>query len=412
MRQYFTVIHRYCGLVMALFLVLAGLTGTLIAFYDELEAILHPELMLVAPAPNQAMLSPITLMERMQKQYPHAIFNRIRLHQEPGKSYSFFLKAAPGLPKSALINDEIFINPYTGSVLGERKWGDIQQGVINLMPFIYRLHFTLALDKVGRYLLGMIALIWTLDCFVGAYLTLPARQRNASITNLKLARQWFQRWQKAWTIRWQAGVDKVNFDWHRASGLWVWAMLFVLAWSSVAFNLREVYNPVMKAVFAKQTGWTEQAKLLKPLTKPTLDMRSALTTGRALMLQLSHKKDFIIRHEANIIYDPSKGIYIYIVNSNLDVSTETANTAVMYSATTGEFLQSYLPTKMTTGDTITEWVMALHTAKVGGLPMQIFVSVMGLIVAGLSITGLYIWLKKRKARSVMKRQKIKESFSN
>lgn len=42
--------------------------------------------------------------------------------------------------------------------------------------------------------------------------------------------------------------------------------------------------------------------------------------------------------------------------------------------------------------------MALHTAMVFGLPMQIFVSVMGLIVVTLSVTGVVIWLKKRQGR--------------
>lgn len=38
---------------------------------------------------------------------------------------------------------------------------------------------------------------------------------------------------------WEAGGYKLNFDLHRAGGLWLWAMLFILAWSSVAFNLSE-----------------------------------------------------------------------------------------------------------------------------------------------------------------------------
>lgn len=44
-----------------------------------------------------------------------------------------------------------------------------------------------------------------------------------------------------------AGSFRFNYDLHGASGLWVWAMLFVFAWSGVAFNLEsQVYNPVME----------------------------------------------------------------------------------------------------------------------------------------------------------------------
>ena len=35
-------------------------------------------------------------------------------------------------------------------------------------------------------------------------------------------------------------------DLHRAGGLWLWAMLFVFAWSSVAFNLTPAYDAVMR----------------------------------------------------------------------------------------------------------------------------------------------------------------------
>ena len=50
------------------------------------------------------------------------------------------------------------------------------------------------------------------------------------------------------------------------------------------------------------------------------------------------------------------------------------------------------------GNTVSEWLRALHTADVFGLPYRIFVCVLGLIITMLSVTGVYIWWKKRKAR--------------
>lgn len=59
-------------------------------------------------------------------------------------------------------------------LLGKRDPGDLSQGLENLMPFVYKLHFALALDEVGGWILGITALVWTPDCFVGFYLALPA----------------------------------------------------------------------------------------------------------------------------------------------------------------------------------------------------------------------------------------------
>lgn len=56
-----------------------------------------------------------------------------------------------------------------------------------------------------------------------------------------------------WLVTWRSAPYRLNFDLHRASGLWTWVMLFILAWSSVVFNLsNEVYTPVTKLVFDMQ----------------------------------------------------------------------------------------------------------------------------------------------------------------
>lgn len=73
----------------------------------------------------------------------------------------------------------------------------------------------------------------------------------------------------------------------------------------------------------------------------------------------------------------------------------------MLSATNGNLLAIYLPTGLASADTVTQWLIAVHKAKVWGLPMQIFVSAMGLLVVGLTVTGVIIWFKKRKSRTVV-----------
>jgi uncharacterized iron-regulated membrane protein len=411
MRQIFVLIHRYVGLVMSLFLVVAGITGMFIAFYDELEALIHPELMLVQPTPHLSMIDPITLSEKVQQQYPNAWISRVDLHQRTGNSAVFFLQPRPGLPESSMSNNQIFVNPYTGELLGERKWGDITQGTINLMPFIYRLHFSLALGVVGSYTFGVIALLWTLDCFVGAYLTFPAKGRQPQnkinlITRILNAKSWLGRWRKSWKVRWHGGLHKISFDLHRAGGLWVWAMLFVFAWSSVAFNLTEVYAPVMKSIFASQKIEDDLPSLAQPLLKPALNWQTALRQGRAHMQQASEKKHFTVNHEGRISYNANKGIYTYSVNSSLDVSEKSQQTEVIFNADNGTLVAQYFPTGTASANTITEWLIALHMAMVWGLPMQIFISFMGFVVAGLSITGIYIWFKKRNSSLYIKQQRL------
>ena len=45
---------------------------------------------------------------------------------------------------------------------------------------------------------------------------------------------------------------------------------------------------------------------------------------------------------------------------------------------------------------MTTWLIELHMANLFGLPYRIFVCVLGLVIVMLSVTGVYIWWKKRR----------------
>src|SRR5208283_389698 len=72
--------------------------------------------------------------------------------------------------------------------------------------------------------------------------------------------------------------------------------------------------------------------------------------------------------------------------------------SINFDADTGALRSLNLPTGQHSGNTISAWLYALHMADVFGLPYRIFVCVLGLVIAMLSVTGVYIWWKKRKAR--------------
>lgn len=404
-RPVLVLVHRWVGLGMAGFLLVTGLTGTLLAWNDELEAAISPQLFVVEPpAVDAPKLDPLVLRERFLERHPGLAIQHLPLQVRSGRSMQFFVEAranAEGGTVAELPNDQVFMNPYTGEVLGERKWGAISQGLKNLIPFVYRLHYQLALGVVGGYIFGVIALLWTLDCLVGAYLTFPARVRRMPGKALKAGgKSWAVRWWAAWQVRWSGGAYKVNFDLHRAGGLWVWAMLFVMAWSGVAFNLAEVYTPVMKAVFEHQPDEASlpQLQLASPQSVPRLDWQQARDRGRTLMGEQAQHVGFTIHREDSLAYLAMHGLYRYQVQSGSDVRWHEGRTRVYFDANNGTQRAVWLPTGAASGDTIYTWITSLHMAALWGTPMKLFVCMMGLVVAMLSVTGVFIWLKKRRAR--------------
>lgn len=412
-RPLLVLIHRYVGLTMAGFLLVAGLTGSLLAWNDELEAAISPALFRAAPPGADARpLDPLALRGRVQALYPNAFVARAPLTVEPGRSLVFRLSALPDPATGAapdLPDDQVFVNPYTGEVLGERKRGDITQGLKNLMPFLYRLHYSLALGSVGSYAFGIVALLWTLDCFAGAYLTFPARQRRKAPG--AAGKSWLARWWPVWKVRWTGGSYKLNFDLHRAGGLWPWAMLFVLAWSSVAFNLSEVYDPVMKALFAHQPDGPTSRNPAVPQLEPGIDWFAAREVGRRLMAEQARAQGFVVLREDALTYDPRQGRYNYRVYSDRDLSQHWGGTQVSFDANSGALAHVWLPTGAASGDTLRTWFVSLHMAALWGLPFRLFVCLLGLGVAMLSVTGTLIWWRKRQGRLKMEGKRAAESAS-
>lgn len=408
MRAAWVRAHRYVGLALAGFLCVIGITGALLAWNDTLDMRLNPALLRASPPqPNATPLDPLDLRARVAAQYPDAHVRYAPLVPTEGGAYVFYLQARGDV---ALPDDQVFINPYTGAVQGARRWGDIGQGVKNLMPFVERLHYSLALGVAGTYAFGVIALLWTLDCFVGAWLTLPPRAASAAKNATRPANRpanrpatsrrqhWFARWTPAWKLRLGGGRYKLTFDLHRAGGLWLWFMLFVFAWSGVSFNLPAIYEPAMRALLPHQAG---EAALPAPgvyTPDPVLPWKEALAAGRHLMEGEASRHDFHVIEEAALQYDAWRAVYAYSVRSSADVRTHNGLTTVMFDANTGARLSAWIPTGAAAGDTVRSWLASLHMATMWGWPFKAFVSVMGLATALLSITGVLIWRKKKRGR--------------
>ena len=391
MRQTFILIHRYVGLVIALFLVVAGLTGSLLTFYHELDTAINPSLMKVEPPhKNAQVMDPLQLREEVALKLPGAVIGRVPLEQKPDEATVFYVDWED---ESTAKDDTWFVNPYTAEILGSRTWGNFSQGKKNLMPFIYRLHYSLALGTVGSYLMGIIALLWTIDCFVGAYITFPPPTKKK-----RTPKEWLHRWKPSWLVRANKLFSFV-FTFHRASGLWVWAMLFVFAWSSVGLNLHEVYNPVMKATFGMEKPVYQQiGELEKPLYNPKISWEEAYALCQKYMTAQAQQKGFELQGERGLRYRAAKGYYQYNVRSSLDISEKYPGTAVYLDANTGELLAFDAPTGQNTGKTITRWLYHLHWADIKylGLPYRIFVTFIGIVIAFLSVSGVWIWWKKKR----------------
>ncbi len=397
-RQHWVLIHRWAGLIMAGLLIVVGLTGSLLAFYPELNKLINPQ---VYQIQSGKPLSLSELAELGLKKIPAARVDTIFYGGE-GEAAWVGMSAHPGQPE--LEFGYLRLDPVSGEEIMRQTWGAILEGWHNLMPFIYKLHYNLALGAFGMWVLGICALIWTIDCFVGFYLTLPQRKKSAPpmspASSAAKIPDWWRRWKPAWKIRWQASRYKLNFDLHRANGLWLWPVLFIFAWSSVYMNLWDtVYTWTTRAVFDYKTPWTELPRLDDDATRePRLNWRQAQAAGRHWMDRQAELHQFEVYQPVALRLDRERHVYQYTVRSSRDIQDRRGTTRVFFDADTGAFKLLLLPSGQYTGNTITSWLYALHMGNVFGLPWRIFVCITGLIIVMLSVTGIIIWSKKRAAQ--------------
>jgi uncharacterized iron-regulated membrane protein len=61
-------------------------------------------------------------------------------------------------------------------------------------------------------------------------------------------------------------------------------------------------------------------------------------------------------------------------------------------------LSQNVPWRGSAADVFVQLQLPLHSGRILGMPGRIYMSVMGLVVTMLSITGIAIWARKRRAR--------------
>lgn len=411
-RAFALVAHRYVGLAIAVFLAVAGITGSALTFVHELDAVINPGLLRVRPPLRSTLpLAPTVLRESLLRQLPTgSLVDMVPLDVHPGQAATFFATIAA--TTSVKPDDQFFVDPYTGALLGSRRYGDLSQGLRNLMPFVYQLHYSLALGTVGSYLMGIVALLWTADCFVGAYLTMPVRPKRLHGKHSK--RAWIWRWMPAWFVR-TSKLFSLVFTWHRASGLWLWALLLVFGWSAVAMNLREVYNPAMRSLFEMRPNAYETLPIrAKRRAHNKLGWSEAHKVGQALMAAKTAEQRIRVIRERRMRYDAARGAFSYQVRSTGDVSARLATTTVWFDGDTGRLLAFESPTGQQMGNTLTSWLYGLHFADVAvlGILYRILVCALGFAIGSLSVTGVWIWWKKRFKRPKNKRSSYRDPLSS
>jgi uncharacterized iron-regulated membrane protein len=406
-------LHRYIGLSLALFLIIIAGTGSIIAFYDDLERTFNARMRVVTPqGKGWSVRDALVIRAQLEAQDPRSHVFSLQFPQKPDES--LFSRVMPAIdPRSGepyhIDYDEVFANPYTGERLGQRTIGETTLKPEGLFSFLYYLHYALIFPLgLGILLIGALGLVWAFESITGFYLTLPPKVKQAK-SGVR-PRPFLRRWSTSWKVSRGPNSVRMILDLHRATGLWLWPLLLIFAITGFALNQGGPYASFVSK-FTDYAHFQERpprAPLAQPLLDPPVDWFKAAELGQRYFAEQAETESFTLGKPAAIEYRRDLGMYFFLMHTSRDLldaqgnPTETDSPAtaatIAIDARDGRFLGLQLPTGQRAGNTVTNWLIALHVTAIGGRPWQIAVSAFGLTVVGISATGVLLWWRRRKSR--------------
>lgn len=373
-------LHRWFGIALGSIIVLAGATGTALVFEHELDDWLNADLHRSVQAGPPLALS--ALQQAIESRYPAERIRRMQLDGEPGQAMLVELvpRAAAGKGASKPAPHQIWIDPGSGATLGERQWGAVRLNRRHFMPFVYRLHRTLLLDDIGKTVTGVIALLWFVSSLVGVWLAWPKQGK----------------WRQALTVKSGATGFRLQYDLHRAAGLLTAPVFVLVTFSAVYFNLDGVVKPAVNAVSALSAP---PARNGKPVAAGDI----AVAPEQALALAQARYGD---SRPWRLIFDQAHGAYRVDLFRPSDIG-HSGNTRVFVDMRAPRLLGAMAPELRSAGDSFLAWQFPLHTGQFLGLGGQLLWCLAGLVPLLLMVTGITVWLKKRRsARVVAQRRRL------
>jgi uncharacterized iron-regulated membrane protein len=391
MRLVLVSLHRWFGLAAAGFLVVAGLTGALISWDHELDAWLNP--LFYRARTEGPPLPALALARAAEATDPRIRVRYLPLAAEPGHTLIAFVdpRTDPSTARPYAVDyDQVALDPATGAVQARRKWGAVSLERENLLPFLYKLHYSLHLPArggvgLGVWLMGLLAVAWTLDCAVALWISFP---------------RWGA-WRRSFTFRWRDGGHRMVFDLHRSGGVWAWLLVLVVAVTSVAMNLqREVMRPVV--------GW------FSPLSPSPFDRQRPgdvpgphIDAARVIALASTEgRRRGFAQAPGGLLHGPETGLYGvgFFAPGHDHGDIGLGNPWLYYDSRTGALVSAQVPGEGSAGDVFLQAMFPLHSGRIAGTPGRMLVSALGVAVAILSVTGVLLWARKWRARAAVGRQ--------
>jgi uncharacterized iron-regulated membrane protein len=351
-RHFFKWAHTWTGLVTGLVIAVVSLSGSVIVFRTEIP---------LASFSRSARGPGVVGLDAMVKQIaltnPGAQVRRVRFPAAPGDP--FVVQVLSGGKQERLVCDA-----STGRVLGTLNTG--------FTDWMIDLHRNLLAGKTGRKTVGGFGIVLFALAATGMSLWLIG------------ARKW-----RAWvSVRPQGSSRRFHFELHRATGLWSYGLLTVVAFTGIGLS----YPDTFRNALLHMTGGPAARKAPRVAesgggTLRTLDEyfrigASAIPDGVPTELRLPESNKASVDLRLRLPGDLSlSGNHVYLEPS------------------TGKVLAVSREADLPLGPRIFSAFAPIHYGEFGGLPIKVLWGLLGLIPSLLFVTGLITWWRPNRRKT-------------
>ena len=348
MRKVLFNLHLYGALFVGVFIVIVGVTGSIMAFEEDIDHLLNPRLFRVQP--QGQMLPPSALFAAAAKIAPGKKIGYLRLPQSDHESAVF-----PMQGKSA------FLNPYTGELLGTREGNTV-------LSNIHQLHMRLLMGKSGGNVVSSVTGVLIFLVLTGVYLWWPLKRS---------------------TIKWKnASALRRNFDLHNVTGIYSAAFLVVLGVTGIVIH----FDGELETWLHEKNG---TAKIGKNTPSVVQKGATPITVDRAVEIA----KQEMPGTQALSVSSPAnpKGSYLIALRYPEDLTAGGRSWANV-DQFSGKVVNFQNSRTVASGTKTIIIDRALHTGDILGYFSKVLMSLSSMFLVIQAITGYFMWWKKLRVR--------------
>ncbi|MEP6733737.1 MAG: PepSY-associated TM helix domain-containing protein [bacterium] len=357
MHKALIVFHRWLALVTSVFILVLALTGSALVFEGAIDRGLNPQLWRVTPGTQP--LSFDTLTTRALAALSKGPITAITPSAIADRAYSF--QAA---------GTNVFVDPYTGRVLGTREGQDFNR---TLPRRLHVLHVSLLADEIGKEVVGIVTIAALLLVITGAII-------------------WWR--DKLWRIRWSASWKRIVFDIHHSLGIIASLVLFAITLSGMVIHYEPLGDAILKLDAAPRTPTPKQPPASNGATRIAIDSAAraavaALPGANIMNISALAKSDQPLAFAMRFPEDRTPGgrSRVYV--------DRYRGTVLLVVSTRGAPI----------GRSLSYVMRSVHTGDVLGKPTEAVWLVAALVLAGQAITGVMMWWNGRAGRAAIARRR-------